>query len=192
MKSIKKLILNGVILLEPNNELNPCQSNLTYSGDSFSDLIGKKVNFTEDRVFSLNKAEIQGLHYQVKNTQGALITVLRGEIYCVAVDVMRNSIFLGHWVGAVLSQSNNSQLWIPEGYARGWLSLSDETLIYCKYTENCLEEYQRCISYDDPYLKIKWPVLPFEYPIAFGYNVSDNNGTCKNLNNSELLEIKNA
>lgn len=192
MKLIRRLSLNGVVLLEPNDESSPYYcSNVVYSNDDFIPLIGKNVSFTEERVFSLNQGEIQGIHYQVQTIQGALITVLRGAIYCVAVDVMKNSRFLGHWVGEVLSQKKNTQMWIPEGYARGLLSLTDETLIHFKYTKKCNEYYKRCIPYDDPTIGIKWPLIPYEYPIALGYIVNNNDGHYKKLKDSELLEITN-
>ncbi|BAM07026.1 dTDP-4-dehydrorhamnose 3,5-epimerase [Leptospirillum ferrooxidans] len=192
MKLIKRLSLNGVVLLEPNEELNSyCYSNVSYNNDDFDSLIGKKVSFTEDRVFSLKQAEIQGLHYQIQDTQGTLITVLRGEVYCVAVDIMKNSRFLGHWRGEVLSQKNHTQMWIPEGYARGWLSLTNETLIYSKYTKKCNEYYQRYIHHDDPIIGIKWPLIPYEYPIALGYIVNNKDGHYKKLKDSELLEVTN-
>lgn len=189
---IKRLPLNGVIILKPNNESNSYSySSVMYSNHDFTSLIGKSVSFYEEKIFSLNQAEVQGLHYQVQNAQGTLITVLRGEVFCVAVDVMKNSKFLGHWVGEVLSQKNHTQMWIPEGYARGCLSLTNESLIYCKYTKKSNESYKRCILYNDPTIGIKWPLIRYEYPIALGYIVNNNDGHYKKLKDSELLEIKN-
>jgi dTDP-4-dehydrorhamnose 3,5-epimerase len=100
---------------------------------------------------------LRGLHYQIGKPQGKLISVASGEIFDVAVDLRRGSHTFGRWVGEYLSAENRRQLWIPPGFAHGFLAISDAVCLY-KVTTYFSSEHERCISWDDPTLKIEWPV----------------------------------
>ena len=101
---------------------------------------------------------LRGLHYQLPRPQGKLVRVVRGEVFDVAVDLRRGSPSFGRWVGEVLSAENKRQLWIPEGFAHGFLVLSDEAEFLYKTTDYWHPEHERCIRWDDPKLAIRWPL----------------------------------
>ena len=100
---------------------------------------------------------LRGLHYQLPHPQGKLVRVVRGEVFDVAVDLRRGSPTCGRWVGERLSAENKRQLWIPEGFAHGFLVLSDEAEFLYKATGYWAPEHERCIRWDDPALAIAGP-----------------------------------
>jgi dTDP-4-dehydrorhamnose 3,5-epimerase len=101
---------------------------------------------------------LRGLHYQVKQTQAKLVRVVVGEVFDVAVDVRSKSSTFGKWVGVHLSAENKRQLWIPEGFAHGFLVLSDVAEFLYKTTDYYAPEHERTIIWNDPELDIRWPV----------------------------------
>lgn len=102
---------------------------------------------------------LRGLHYQIQQPQGKLVRVVLGEVFDVAVDIRKNSTTFGQWVGEVLSAENKKQLWIPEGFAHGFVVLSDYAEFLYKTTDYWAPEYERCIAWNDPTLGIQWPLI---------------------------------
>ena len=101
---------------------------------------------------------LRGLHYQLPHPQGKLVRVVRGEVFDVAVDLRRGSATFGRHVAEVLSAENRRQLWIPEGFAHGFLVLSDEAEVLYKTTAFWHPEHERCVHWHDPALAIPWPL----------------------------------
>ena len=102
---------------------------------------------------------LRGLHYQVEHPQGKLVRVVRGSVYDVAVDLRRSSPTFGQWAGAVLSRDNRRQMWVPAGFAHGFLSLQDGTETLYKCTDYYAPEHERSLRWDDPAVGIDWPEL---------------------------------
>ena len=119
---------------------------------------GLKTTFVQDNHSRSSQGVLRGLHYQVKHPQGKLIRVIQGEVYDVAVDLRRSSLTCGKWVGAVLSSDNKRQFWVPEGFAHGFLVLSESAEVLYKATDYYAPEHEHCIRWDDPQLKIDWPL----------------------------------
>jgi dTDP-4-dehydrorhamnose 3,5-epimerase len=119
--------------------------------------LGRTLDLVQDNHSLSAKGVLRGLHYQLPRPQAKLIRVVRGEVFDVAVDLRRGSPTLGRWTGEVLSAANRRQLWIPEGFAHGFLVLSDEAEVLYKTSEYWHPEHERCIRWDDPELAIAWP-----------------------------------
>jgi dTDP-4-dehydrorhamnose 3,5-epimerase len=120
--------------------------------------LGRPFEFVQDNHSLSARGVLRGLHYQLPRPQGKLVRVVRGEVFDVAVDLRRGSPTCGRWVGEVLSAGNRRQLWIPEGFAHGFLVLSDEAEFLYKTTEYYHPENERCVRWDDPDLAIAWPL----------------------------------
>lgn len=116
------------------------------------------LNFVQDNHSRSNKGVLRGLHYQIQQPQGKLVRVLRGAVFDVAVDIRRSSPTFGKWVGVELTEDNYKQLWLPAGFAHGFLVLSDSVDFLYKTTDYYFPEHERCIRWDDPEIGIKWPV----------------------------------
>ena len=119
--------------------------------------LGRPLDFVQDHQSLSVRGVLRGLHYQQPFPQAKLVRVTRGEVYDVAVDLRRDSPTYGRWVGEVLSAASRNQLWIPEGFAHGFLVLSDEAEFLYKTTEYYHPETERCLRWDDPTLAITWP-----------------------------------
>ena len=104
------------------------------------------------------KHVLRGLHYQILHPQGKLVRVTLGEVYDVAVDIRSSSPTFGKWVGVILSAQNKRQLWVPEGFAHGFLVLSDVAEFLYKTTDYWSVEHERSIAWNDPGLAIDWPL----------------------------------
>ena len=113
--------------------------------------------FVQDNQSFSYKGVVRGLHYQIKQAQGKLIRCLSGEIFDVAVDIRRNSPTFGKWVGETLSEANRRMLWIPAGFAHGFMVLSEGANVLYKATDFYAPQYERTILWNDPELKIEWP-----------------------------------
>ncbi len=124
----------------------------------FEKAIGRKANFVQDNHSLSAKNVIRGLHYQIKQPQGKLVRVITGEIFDVAVDIRKSSPTFGKWVGVVLSAENKKQLWVPEGFAHGFVVLSGTAEVLYKATDYWAPEHEYCIAWDDPELAIQWPI----------------------------------
>jgi dTDP-4-dehydrorhamnose 3,5-epimerase len=118
------------------------------------------LTFVQDNHSHSSQWILRGLHYQVKQTQGKLVRVTRGAVYDVAVDVRRASPTFGRWVGAELSAANHHMLWVPPGFAHGFLTLTDEVDFLYKCTDYYAPEHERVLRWDDPELAIEWPLPP--------------------------------
>jgi dTDP-4-dehydrorhamnose 3,5-epimerase len=124
----------------------------------------RPLDFVQDNHSLSARGVLRGLHYQLPNPQGKLVRVVRGEVFDVAVDLRRGSPTLGRWVGQHLSAENKRQLWVPEGFAHGFLVLSAEAEFLYKTTSYYAPADERCIRWDDPALGIRWPLPPGEAP----------------------------
>jgi dTDP-4-dehydrorhamnose 3,5-epimerase len=120
--------------------------------------LGRPLDFVQDNHSLSARGVLRGLHYQLPHPQGKLVRVVRGEVFDVAVDLRRASPTFGRWVGEVLSGANKRQLWIPEGFAHGFLVLSEAAEFLYKTTDYWHPEHERCIRWDDPALAIDWPL----------------------------------
>ncbi|MCC2970870.1 dTDP-4-dehydrorhamnose 3,5-epimerase [Massilia sp. IC2-476] len=124
----------------------------------FEEALGRKVGFVQDNHSKSAHNVLRGLHYQVQQTQGKLVRVTAGSVFDVAVDLRRSSPTFGHWVGEILSAENKVQLWVPEGFAHGFLVLSESAEFLYKTTDYYAPEHERCIAWNDPTLAIDWPL----------------------------------
>jgi dTDP-4-dehydrorhamnose 3,5-epimerase len=130
----------------------------SFNQRQFEDAVGRAVSFVQDNQSRSVKGVIRGLHYQLApRAQGKLVRVTSGEIYDVAVDLRRGSPTLGKWIGVVLSADNHRQLWIPEGFAHGFITLSESADVLYKTTDYWEKDLERSIRWNDPQLKIDWP-----------------------------------
>ena len=130
----------------------------TYREDKFIQS-GIVERFVQDNHSGSVKGVLRGLHYQIHQPQGKLVRALAGEIFDVAVDVRRTSPTFGKWCGEYLSAENRHQLWIPEGFAHGFLALSAWVEVAYKATDYYAPEWERCILWNDPTIGIEWPAL---------------------------------
>lgn len=130
----------------------------SFNRKAFASKIAFNGEFVQDNHSRSRKNVLRGLHYQVRQVQAKLVRVIVGEVYDVAVDLRRNSTSFGQWVGEYLSAGNKRQLWVPEGFAHGFLVLSDYAEFLYKTTDYYAPEYERCIAWNDPAINIDWPI----------------------------------
>jgi dTDP-4-dehydrorhamnose 3,5-epimerase len=131
----------------------------SFNHAKFEQAIGRKVQFVQDNHSKSSKGVLRGLHYQAENPQGKLVRVTQGEVFDVAVDIRPGSKTYGKWVAEVLSAENKKLLWIPEGFAHGFLVLSETAEFFYKTTDYYAPEHERCIIWNDPPLAINWPLV---------------------------------
>jgi len=129
---------------------------------------GLDLSFVQDNQSRSHKHVLRGLHYQLEQTQGKLVRVVKGAIFDVAVDIRRSSATFGRWVGVELSEDNHRMLWIPGGFAHGFMALTDDTDLTYKCTDFWAARHERTIVWNDPELAIDWPLpkgaLPWYRP----------------------------
>jgi len=118
---------------------------------------GLSPNFVQDNHSRSVRGVLRGLHYQIEQAQGKLVRCVLGEVFDVAVDIRKSSATFGKWVGVHLSAANKRQLWVPEGFAHGFLVLSDIAEFLYKTTDYYAPEHERCIGWNDPDIGIEWP-----------------------------------
>ncbi len=128
----------------------------SFNQQCFEEAIGRKVNFVQDNHSRSVKGVLRGLHYQIQHPQGKLVRVVVGEVFDVAVDLRQSSPTFGQWVGFTLSAENKRQLWVPEGFAHGFVVTSDVAEFLYKTTDYWYPEHERCIIWNDPQLNIPW------------------------------------
>lgn len=119
---------------------------------------GIPAGFVQDNLSRSVRGTLRGLHYQVEQAQGKLVRAVDGEVFDVAVDIRESSPHFGQWVGAVLSEDNACQLWVPPGFAHAFYVLSDSAIFEYKCTDYYAPEHERCIRWDDPQIGIEWPI----------------------------------
>lgn len=130
----------------------------SYNQRAFQEAVGVDAHFVQDNHSRSSKGVLRGLHYQVRHPQGKLVRVIRGSVFDVAVDIRRSSPTVGRWVGMELSEENQRQLWVPPGFAHGFLVLTDSADFLYKTTDYYAPEHERCIRWDDAELGIDWPL----------------------------------
>lgn len=130
----------------------------SYNKRIFRDVTGLDVSFVQDNHSRSVKGVLRGLHYQVRQTQGKLVRCTLGEVFDVAVDLRKDSVTFGRWVGVHLSADNKRQLWVPAGFAHGFLVLSEIAEFLYKTTDYYAPEHERSILWNDPDLAIPWPL----------------------------------
>ncbi|MFN3789755.1 dTDP-4-dehydrorhamnose 3,5-epimerase [Massilia sp.] len=130
----------------------------SFNQHRFEEMVGAPIAFVQDSHSRSARNVLRGLHYQIRNPQGKLVRVITGSVFDVAVDLRRSSSTFGRWVGNVLSAGNKRQMWIPPGFAHGFLALSDMAEFVYKSTDYYFPEHERCIAWNDPQLGIPWPL----------------------------------
>ncbi len=125
----------------------------------FRELTGVTLPFVQDNHSRSGRGVLRGLHYQVRQPQGKLVRVVRGAVFDVAVDIRRASPSFGRWVGVELSEDNNRQLWVPPGFAHGFLVLTESADFLYKTTDYYAPEHERCLLWNDPAVGVQWPTV---------------------------------
>jgi dTDP-4-dehydrorhamnose 3,5-epimerase len=144
---------------------------------------GINAHFVQDNHSGSTQGILRGLHYQIKHVQGKLVRVIAGHIFDVAVDLRRSSPTFGQWTGQYLSAQNKMQIWIPEGFAHGFYVLSDWAEVVYKVTDYYAPEWERTLSWNDPEIGIKWPLVSDGHPIL---STKDSQG--EGINNTDLFD----
>ena len=130
---------------------------------AFQEATGLLMHFVQDNHSKSQRGVLRGLHYQLSpKTQGKLVRVVQGEVFDVAVDIRKDSLTFGHWVGEILSAENKRQMWIPEGFAHGFLTLSETAEFLYKTTDFYAPTHERCIAWNDAMIAIRWPELDIQ------------------------------
>lgn len=159
--------LNGVLLIEPSvfgDERGFFFE--SYNQQAFAAACGQTVPFVQDNHSRSSANVLRGLHYQIEHAQGKLVRVIHGEVFDVAVDLRRSSPSFGQWTGHYLSAANKRQLWVPAGFAHGFLVVSETAELLYKTTDFYRPEHERCIAWNDPQLNIRWPLPEGIEPIV--------------------------
>jgi dTDP-4-dehydrorhamnose 3,5-epimerase len=156
---ITQTSLGGVLLIDPK-VFGDARGFFfeSFNARHFSELTGFIPPFVQDNHSRSAKGVLRGLHYQIRQPQGKLVRVSAGEVFDVAVDLRRSSPTFGKWEGVFLSADNKRQLWIPPGFAHGFVVLSDNAEFLYKTTDYWAPEHERCIRWDDPAIGIQWPI----------------------------------
>lgn len=131
----------------------------SFNEKDFSAAVGHSVKFVQDNHSSSKKGVLRGLHYQMEQTQGKLVRVFHGAVFDVAVDLRQSSSTFSKWVGVELSAENKKQLWVPTGFAHGFLVLSETVEFLYKTTDYWHAASEQCIAWNDSELDIRWPVI---------------------------------
>lgn len=130
----------------------------SYNARRFEQLTGVAANFVQDNHSKSARNVLRGLHYQVRQPQGKLVRVVAGEVFDVALDLRRSSPRFGRWVGVLLSAENKRQMWVPPGFAHGFVVTSESAEFLYKTTDYWVPEFERAILWNDPALGIEWPL----------------------------------
>ena len=128
----------------------------------FESALGEQLDFVQDNHSRSARGVLRGLHYQIEKPQGKLVRVTHGAVFDVAVDIRKSSATFGQWVGAELSAQNHKQLWVPPGFAHGFMVLSDSADFLYKTSEYYAPAHERCIVWNDPTIGINWPDIGSE------------------------------
>jgi dTDP-4-dehydrorhamnose 3,5-epimerase len=148
-----------VLVLEPRVFEDPRGFFLeSYNRRTFREVTGHDVEFVQDNQSYSVRNVLRGLHYQVRQAQGKIVTALIGEIYDVAVDLRRGSPTFGNWAGVTLSGGTHRAIWVPPGFAHGFLVLSEQALVHYKTTDYWAPAHERTLIWNDPQIDIRWPL----------------------------------
>ncbi|SHN42273.1 dTDP-4-dehydrorhamnose 3,5-epimerase [Duganella sacchari] len=131
----------------------------SYNARRFAELTGVAADFVQDNHSRSTKGVLRGLHYQIQQAQGKLVRATAGAVFDVAVDIRKSSPTFGQWFGAELSAENKRQMWIPAGFAHGFVVISDSAEFLYKTTDYWAPEHERAILWNDPAIGIDWPAL---------------------------------
>jgi len=129
----------------------------SFNQEAFNTATGLDETFVQDNHSRSAKGVLRGLHYQLQQPQGKLVRVVSGAVFDVAVDIRKSSSTFGKWVGVELTETNHRQLWVPAGFAHGFVVLSETADFLYKTTEYYAPQHERCIAWDDPAIGIAWP-----------------------------------
>jgi dTDP-4-dehydrorhamnose 3,5-epimerase len=154
----------------------------SFNQKAFNEALGAEVTFVQDNHSRSAKGVLRGLHYQLQQPQGKLVRVVRGAVFDVAVDIRKSSPYFGRWVGIELSEHNHTQLWVPAGFAHGFLVLSESADFLYKTTDFYAPAHERCIAWNDPDIAVEWAAGDFE-PLQ---SVKDASG--KSLREAEVFD----
>lgn len=184
MRVYESSALSGVLVLEPHVYVDDRGFFLeSFNQAVLDDLLHRSTSFVQDNHSRSVRGVLRGLHYQLApSAQGKLVRVTSGAIFDVAVDVRRSSQSFGQWVGYELSDTNFRQLWIPPGYAHGFLTLTGTADVLYKTTDYYAPNLERSIRWDDPEIGIRWPIND-GHP-----NVSEKDQLAPTLSNAEVFE----
>lgn len=130
----------------------------SFNQRAFNHVVGQGVQFVQDNHSRSARGVLRGLHYQLRQPQGKLVRVVQGAVFDVAVDVRKSSPTFGRWVGVMLTEDNCRQLWIPPGFAHGFMVTSESADFLYKTTDYYAPEHERCITWNDPIINVEWPL----------------------------------
>ncbi|BFG74357.1 dTDP-4-dehydrorhamnose 3,5-epimerase [Paraburkholderia terrae] len=130
----------------------------SFNAREFAESVEADVEFVQDNHSRSAKGVLRGLHYQIEHAQGKLVRVVEGEVFDVAVDIRKSSPNFGKWVGVILSTENHRQLWVPPGFAHGFVVLSESAQFLYKTTDYWYQAHERSIVWNDPDIGIEWPI----------------------------------
>ena len=156
--SIEKTLIEGLVLIHPHVYEDERGYFIKDFEKSFYESNGLPVNFLETNESKSKKGTIRGLHFQQKFSQGKLIRVIKGAVYDVAVDLRFGSSTFGKWMGFELSEYNHDVLYIPDGFAHGFLALEDDSIFSYKCTNKYAPEFDSGVRFNDPNIGVEWPV----------------------------------
>jgi len=179
---VTKTALQDALLIEPEVHRDDRGYFLeTWNAREFAKHTGVSATFVQDNHAHSAHNVLRGLHYQIRQPQGKLVRVISGEVFDVTVDLRKSSLTFGRWMSVSLSADNKRMLWIPEGFAHGYLTLSESSDLLYKTTAYYDSASERCIAWNDPDLGIQWP-LNAEPVLA----ARDRSGTA--FRNAELFD----
>ena len=181
--NIQKTAIPDVLIIEPKVFTDERGFFMeTFQARKFAEH-GLPQNFVQDNHSGSKRGTLRGLHYQIRQAQGKLVRVVAGEVFDVAVDLRKSSPTFGQWAGTHLSVENKMQLWIPEGFAHGFIVLSDWAEVIYKVTDFYASEWERTLLWNDPEIGIEWPLLDGMSPI-----LSTKDAQGKPLRDAELFD----
>lgn len=154
----------------------------SFNARAFTQATGIDATFVQDNHSRSARGVLRGLHYQIRQPQGKLVRVVNGRVFDVAVDLRRSSPRFGQWTGVELSEDDHRQLWIPPGFAHGFVVLSESADFLYKTTDYYAPEHERCLRWDDPSISIDWPLGGLT-PL-----LSAKDGQAPGLNDAECFE----
>lgn len=156
---VTRTSIPDVLIIEPRVFADPRGHFFeSYNRAAFAEATGVDTQFVQDNQSRSGKGVLRGMHYQIRQAQGKLVRVSAGRIFDVAVDLRRESPTFGQWVGAELSAEDFRQIWVPPGFAHGFLVLSEWAEVLYKTTDYYAPAHERCLRWDDPQVGVAWPL----------------------------------